>query len=149
MDIIRTMPVHPAQLDDYMRELFGKGKTYLPADLPDDLHYGEPGHCFDNCLLAALRSDGKYRYCEGIGIMFDEAFVHAWLTDGEHAYDLTWRAVYKDGKTRAAPAVYKGVELDTEACARMVRSSGYAGIVGNRTMRPGLYKEVLKRSGLL
>jgi hypothetical protein len=150
----RTKVAVPALIDDYQRELYGQGNVFLPAAIPDDLMLGEPGHCFDNCLLAALGSRGKYLYCEGIGILDNEAYVHAWLTDKDRklAYELTWRAV--DDKTGKVvpliiPAVYKGHVLDIAACRDYVLSTGTAGVVCNRKARPRLYKEVLKASGLL
>jgi hypothetical protein len=142
----------PALLDDYMRQMAGRGKVYEGATLPADLEYGIEGQCFKNCLLAALGSDGKYLYCEGIGICLGEAYVHAWLVDkGQRvAYDLTWRVRNeKTGFEFPAPAMYKGVVLDTEACKRYVMSTGKSGIIPNREARPRLYKRVLKASNLL
>jgi hypothetical protein len=146
-----SKPSEPALLDDYLRELTGRGKVYLPSELPADLGYGRPGECFSTCLLAALGSNGKYLYCEGIGVLFDEAYAHAWLTDadGEVAYDLTWRVENGvTGKSSAVPAFYKGVVLDLEACKKMVLSTGRGGIIANRELRPGLFKNVLKRSNI-
>jgi hypothetical protein len=149
MRVSKSNPSEPAELDDYIREWAGKGKVYLPAGrLPDDLEYGQPGECFATCLLAAIASNGKYRYCEGVGIFMDEAYVHAWLTDGLFAYDLTWRIELED-RPIAVSAGYKGHELDLEACRRFVMSSRRGGIVPNRELRPRLYKNVLKASNLL
>src|SRR6185369_7212568 len=102
MNVIEVQAKNPALLDDYMREFAGKGTIFMPPhdlELPSDLEFGEISECFKNCLLAALRSNGKYLYCEGIGIVDDEAYVHAWLTDAnrEVAYDLTWKAISKKG----------------------------------------------------
>lgn len=139
----------PALVDDYIRDLAGKGSVFLAATLPDDLYYGQPGQCFANALLQALSSKGKYLYCEGLGIRDGEAYAHAWLTDKdqEFAYDVTWRVVNnKTGEQFAAPAMYKGVVLDTESAKNYVLSTKTAGIVPNRDARPRMFKQLLKRS---
>lgn len=143
----------PAEMDDYIREMANSGSVFMPPNdlkLPDDLEFGVIGECFANCLLAALSSNGKYLYCEGIGIVRDEVYVHAWLTDASRtvAYDLTWMAYTRKMEKVVAPAYYKGHVLDTEACKNFVLSTHTAGIISNRHARPKLYKDVLKASGI-
>lgn len=143
----------PAELDDYIIKLTNDhGKEYLPAVLPKDLERGKLHHCFDNSFLQAIRHP-KYRYVEGIAVVFDKdgthVSVHAWLTDGTYAYDPTWVAYSRDGREVTIPAVYRGIELDMEAVTKYVIATRRQGVIPNRTLKPRLFKQVLKESGLM
>jgi hypothetical protein len=139
----------PALVDKYITNLIDRhGVCYEPALLPDDLRYGKLHHCFDVALIAALHSDGKYQYVEGLARTFrdEEWTVHAWVTDGTHAFDPTWRATDKDGNFIVLPVLYFGLPLDTELASKYVLKTGQAGIIPNRDLLPQQYKTLMKRS---
>lgn len=146
-----TNPERPALIDDYAREFFGGGKVFISRTPPKSLAYGAPGECFANCLLAALRS-GKYKYCEGIAVMDNEAYLHAWLTDTKerYAYDITWQVRNDAGNVMRVNinALYKGVVISTHAASVLAMTIGIAGVVPNRALSAKVYEWVLKVSKL-
>lgn len=110
------------------------GKEYTPALLPIDLNRGKLGTCFDTCMIQAL-SSRKYRYVEGVAKSFnsDEWKLHAWLTDGEYAFDPTWRATDNtSGEEIAFPGQYIGIEMDTLKVAAFMANTEYQGVLANR-----------------
>lgn len=142
----------PALLDDYIIELTNKhGIEYVPAVLPKDLWRGKLGHCFDNAFLQAVRNP-KYRYVEGITTVYNHGkittAVHAWLTDGLYAYDPTWVAYGYNNREVALPALYRGIELDLDTVTRFILATGRQGVITNRDLKPQLYKQVLKATGI-
>lgn len=146
----RKRLIKPAQIDDYLRDLILRhGKSYRPQVLPPDLVRMNMNQCFDNCLAQTFLSD-KYGYVEGIATVMKpdgtiEATAHAWITDGVNAFDPTWLAE-RGADEVPMPATYVGVELDALAVAGYVMATGQAGVIANRTLKPGLYEYVLKQS---
>jgi hypothetical protein len=139
----------PALVDKYITNLIDRhGVCYEPALLPADLTHGKLHHCFDVALLAALHSDGKYQYVEGLARTYheDQWTVHAWLTDGTHAFDPTWRALDPQGKDILLPVLYFGVPLDIKLASKYVMKTGQAGIIPNRHAEPLMFKTLMKRS---
>lgn len=125
------------------------GKTYQAAECPDDIERGEPGKCFDWCMVQAINSQGKYRYVEGFTseAHSGKMVLHAWLTDGVHAFDPTWGIEDKDtGHVFAMDLRYIGVEMDLKYVMQFVKATGYQGLLGNRWRAPAYVDEVLYRS---
>lgn len=123
-----------AKLSLEQYELITKlGKSYKPALLPKDIKRFPIGKCFDGCAIQALYNR-KYRYVEGIckPSHEDRWFLHAWLTDGIHAFDPTWAAIDEDGVHHPIPAEYIGIEMDIVDVARFMKETEYQGVIANR-----------------
>jgi hypothetical protein len=130
-----------------LNRILQDGKQYEPALLPKGVARGKVGKCFDTCLIEALKNP-KLRYVEGVAMCYagkDQLeklkgtwILHAWLTDGKHAYDPTWLARDGEEKEQPMPAVYVGFEMDTEAVARFVHATEYAGVLANEHRAPAL-----------
>ncbi len=109
-----------------------KGQLFIPALLPKDIVRGEIGDCFDHCLIQALVSEGKYKYVEGFVKINGEYIYHAWLTDGEHAFDPTWKCLnQKNEEVPMVGAYYLGLILDTMLMCEFVKKTGYKGFFAN------------------
>jgi hypothetical protein len=123
-----------AKLSFEQYELITKlGKRYTPAMLPKDLKRFPTGMCFDACAIQAVHKR-QYRYVEGMCKPFheDRWFLHAWLTDGEFAFDPTWKCMDDNGIEHPVPAEYIGIEMDTVAVARFMKETTYQGVIPNR-----------------
>lgn len=114
-----------------------KGRQFYWTTLPADIPRGKLGDCFDWCLAIAARSNGKYRYCEGMarpmyGTKSKKWIHHAWLSDetGMYAYDPTWRAE-KDGKETILPAFYIGAVCDLHTVMEFVTKTGFKSPFAN------------------
>lgn len=111
------------------------GKEYEPALLPADLKRGRVGWCFDNSIIQLTDPDlrKKYRYVEGIARATpDEPLtLHAWLTDGIHAFDPTWWAFGLHNELRIMPGYYCGIEMDAIAVMEFMFETEYQGIISN------------------
>ena len=108
------------------------GKVYTGKQLPEGMSRGPMGHCFDNCALrASMRRD--LRYVEGIAALPGQEWkLHAWLTDGIHAYDPTWYAVNRLTKKEVQhPAIYIGIELPIEKVLTFMRRTQYQAVIAN------------------
>ena len=128
------------------------GRQYKAAILPDDIERGTPGICFDWCALQASKNR-KYTYVEGVALDPDLArqgkerwILHAWLTDGEHAFDPTWQAIDKDGKQHPLPSIYIGIPMAIQAVFTFMRMTGYQGVLANRFRLPALVDDILAMS---
>lgn len=110
------------------------GKFYRPMTCPDYVMRGKVGDCFDVCMLNAAKFR-HLRYVEGIAAHpFQENvwIYHAWLTDGEHAFDPTWGLQHKDGgQVRPVLTIYHGIELDTRKMAEFMRATDYKAVMAN------------------
>lgn len=130
------------------------GKEYTSAVLPADIKRGPPTKCFDWCALQAAlfsknRKDGKYRYVEGFAADPETGhwILHAWLTDGEHAFDPTWLAFYdSDNKEAPLPTYYYGIEIPITSVWRFMKKTGYQSLLGNRWRDPELVDTILERT---
>lgn len=124
------------------------GKNYKAAVLPADIERGPLGMCFDWSMIQCMKLGEKYRYCEGLarGPYDDNWVLHAWLTDGIHAFDATWLA-YKNGTNEeiVPPVRYIGIEMPLMAIVLFVRRTKYQGIIPNRDKDPGTLKRILER----
>lgn len=128
------------------------GKHYEPALLPKGIKRWPIGRCFDACLMTALEHP-ELRYVEGVAMCYVKGrnrkklrgqwILHAWLTDGEHAYDPTWKALDPEGNEQPMPAVYIGVEMDARAVADFCVETEYAGVIANRHRAPELAKKAI------
>lgn len=136
-----------ALLDNDTMQLIHKlGREYKPALLPADVTRGRVGWCFDDCAIRALQSKGKYRYVEGLAVTVrsPEPRLHAWLTDGENAFDPTWMAMKDDtGEEFPIPGAYLGIEMPIELVAKFMVDTGYQGVLANRHRLPALVEEIL------
>lgn len=113
------------------------GKKYVPAIVPSELKRGKVGDCFDWTLVQAMLNP-KYRYVEGIAKRPSngEWVLHAWLTDGEHAFDLTWGMYFGKSVQEAkviipCPTEYIGVEMDTMGVVDFYRNVQYKSVLHN------------------
>lgn len=125
-----------------IRSLLDRGtKVYISAPLPDDIEFGPLGNCFDWCAVQAALQFPKYRYVEGLARVQGEQewTLHAWLSDGIHAFDPTWYTLFKGLHSRVAPPVkYLGVELDFISVARFIKRTGYQSVLCNYWRNPKL-----------
>lgn len=103
-----------------LKFLLKYGKEYTLAPLPTDIPKSKRGYCYERCMALAIKNK-KYTYVEGIGIDkspeyegSNEYLMHAWLTDGVHAYDPTWAR--RNGKELyyAPVSKYFGIEIPTK-----------------------------------
>lgn len=121
-------------------------KTYKPALLPKGVVRYPVGTCFDACAVTVLNRR-QYRYVEGIATAPDTgiAVLHAWITDGEYAFDPTWRATNdRTGEDIVLPCVYMGIELDIADVALFMVKTGYQGVLANWDRFPDQTAAVLK-----
>ena len=111
--------------------IFNNGKQYKPALCPPDVMRGGVGDCFDTCLANAVFQG--FGYVEGLAKhpKKDEWILHAWLTDGEHAFDPTWRAFTDDNEEKPVPTFYVGIELDVQKVVDFVHATGYKSVIAN------------------
>lgn len=111
------------------------GKEYIPAVLPDDLRPGRLGWCFDDSIIQLTdeKLRAKYKYVEGIARAFPrEPFtLHAWLTDGIHAFDPTWYGIGKAEAKGLKLSYYCGIEMDALAVMRFMSATSYQGVIAN------------------
>lgn len=110
------------------------GKSYQPALLPADIKRMELGSCFDASAIQALYNQ-KYRYVEGIAKSFrdNDWKLHAWLTDGVHAFDPTWKCLLNHtGEEIPFPGEYIGIEMDIMKVAEFMAATEYQGVIANR-----------------
>lgn len=124
--------------------VLSKGKQYKPAILPAGIGRGNLGDCFDWCMLQAM-NNRHLCYVEGLAQNPEdpESFVyHAWLTDGIHAFDPTWKAIDNNGIERPLPVVYLGVEMDMMEVAAFVSHTKYKGILANQWRAPGIFEKM-------
>lgn len=114
------------------------GKEYEPAELPPDLRPGRLGWCFDDCIVQLTNRDlqAKYRYVEGLARATKSDFLvlHAWLTDGVHAFDPTW-SVHHNLTGRIShynpSAYYCGIEMPALDVMRFMSATEYQCVIGN------------------
>lgn len=108
------------------------GKHYKPAICPGFIKHGKVGECYDTSLAMAYINK-QVRYCEGIALRPDtkEWVLHAWVTDGEYAYDPTWRAFDNEKHEVPIPTTYIGIEIETDLALDFFVSTGYKGILAN------------------
>jgi len=117
------------------------GKKYIPAITPSELQRGRIGDCFDWTLVQALMNYPKYKYVEGIAKRptTNDFVLHAWLTDGVHAFDLTWGMYFgkskeeaeKAGRVLPLPIDYIGIEMDAKDVAEFYRATQYKSVLHN------------------
>ncbi len=71
--------------------------------------------------------------------------LHAWLTDGEFAFDPTWKAFDKETGKEVAPTPvnYIGIEMDIKLVAEFMLETGYQGIFANGWRSDALAREIL------
>lgn len=122
-----------------------KGRSFYPALLPEDVAQGKVGDCFDHCLLEAVKSNGKYFYCEGKAYIEGKWFHHAWLTDktGFVAFDPTWRMEDSNGNIiHMVVGMYVGAILNTGAVVDFVRTTEYKSPFANYEKNPELAQKV-------
>lgn len=121
------------------------GKEYKSATLPADLSRGKAGNCYDHCIIAAAFSNNpEYRYVEGVAMdPFSKTWIlHAWLTDGIHAFDPTWLALL-NGKEAAVPTTYIGIEMNTKAVAAFIKKTKHKAVLANAWMDPELANKAI------
>lgn len=110
------------------------GRPFKSAALPQDIQPGPVGKCFDWSAVQCARTYPKYWYVEGIAT--DPAnptvgILHAWLTDGIHAFDPTWQAFRGNGARVAVPSSYFGIIMPMYAVRDFMNATGHQGVLGN------------------
>lgn len=136
-----------ADLDDSTRTLVVMwGKKYKPAILPADIKRGKLGMCFDWCALQTAELNPKYRYVEGIASSPEDNnqwILHAWMTDGVHAFDPTWSATQDfSGKEVPMPSEYIGIEFNIFQVFNFMKLTGYQGLLANRWRAPEFWDSI-------
>lgn len=122
------------------------GKSYKPALRPERIAPGQVGECFDVCIMRALKHM-DLKYVEGLAedpLQPGRFMLHAWLTDGVHAFDPTWRAFFFAHEV-TLPIRYFGFEMNTPDVAHFFRATGYSGVIANKEKLPGLAKKILPK----
>lgn len=112
--------------------IFKNGKQYKPALCPSNIIRGKVGDCFDVCLLNAVKFG--YGYVEGLAMNpnnKEEWILHAWLTDGDNAFDPTWKAIDNEGVEKPIPTVYFGLPMDTFRVFDFVKETEYKSVIEN------------------
>jgi len=124
------------EIQDYVLK---NGKEYSPRVLPKDIRRGPVCHCFDNCALVALYNK-KYKYVEGYATnpITKEWMAHAWLTDGENAYDPTWLGFDDFGREVPMPSRYVGIEMPIKNVVKIMLKTERAGVLVNAWRVPEL-----------
>lgn len=120
------------------------GKKYTPAVCPDDIKRFDVGMCFDACIWNAIYHP-QYRYVEGVVLLHGDLQwkLHAWLTDGKHAFDPTWKADV-NGEEKPIPATYIGIEMGTKEVAKFMKVTEYQGVIANRWRNEDLAVKALE-----
>ena len=138
--------------EEQKKYIFENGKSYIPSIFPFELRdkLGDIGMCFDVSILAALGS--KYRYVEGIAHIkgTGQYFLHAWITDGIHAFDPTWKSeLIILGKKFTIPGTrgieYFGIELDKIKVAYFMSETKYVSVIANGWRAPESAKQILPK----
>lgn len=113
---------------------------------PSYIHPGQVGRCFDECIIASLKYP-DLRYVEGVAedpLTPGRWILHGWLTDGTHAFDVTWRTMFL-GNEIPIPTTYIGFELDTKQVAKFMRDTGWTGFIANAHRYPKWKRRLLPR----
>ncbi len=132
-----------------IERILSMGKHYRPAVLPADISRGKTGDCFDHCVAVAMWSkDPEYRYVEGVARdpFSDRWILHAWLTDGIHAFDPTWVAtagIEGDHREIPIPTTYIGIEMKTKAVAAFMLHTNHKAVIANAHLAPELAEKAI------
>ncbi len=122
------------QCEKTIEWIFEHGKQYMPTLPWQTMPRGMKGECFDTCLMTALRGRARLKYVEGFArdpLDPSHWILHAWVTDGTAAFDLTWRSYDLRGKEVPIPTLYVGVEMDPRKAAKFCAATEYKGILAN------------------
>lgn len=120
--------------------VFEHGKQYVPKVLKN-FPPQKFARCFDNCILLAMRSN--LRYVEGVARYNNGPWIyHAWLTDGENAFDPTWHAYDKDQNEVELPVTYIGIEMDTRLVVEFMKKTEYQGVLLNQWRAPAIARKL-------
>lgn len=125
----------PQELKEYMTT---HGRQYVPALLPKEIRRGKVKTCFDTCVKNAIDNNETFRYVEGIALHPNKQIwiLHAWLTDGVHAYDPTWQAFDHEQNEVVLPVTYVGIELPLKPVGQFMLKTKYCGVIANSYMLP-------------
>jgi hypothetical protein len=98
--------------------------------------------------MRAVASNGKYQYVEGIASdpTNHSWILHAWLTDGIHAFDPTWSYYDEKNERRVnlqLPSAYVGIIMPINKVVDFMRATTYQGVIPNRHRAPLLAKELI------
>jgi hypothetical protein len=127
------------EIVDFVRK---HGRQYKSALCPKYIRRGPVGRCFDTSILAAFdatKPDRKIWYVEGIAENpkdYDEWIYHAWVTDGVHAFDPTWRAYADHEETieLTFPIRYIGIQMEPTAVAAFMLATEHQAILKNGSL---------------
>lgn len=128
-----------------------RAKRMHSAPLPADIARGDIGDCFDHCVIQALKSNGKYRYVEGLAYINKEWIYHAWLTDEQcfNAFDPTWKMETGAGEIKNIPSSfihYLGVVMDLQKVIEFMKKTEYKAVLKNYYRAADLAKEAVTLS---
>lgn len=143
----RTVTIETELLDRQIQYFIEHGKQYTPAICPRTIHRGRPGDCFDTSIKNAAMVDRSLRYVEGIALNTKSKcwIYHAWVSDGEHAYDPTWRT-YKGLEEIPMIAIYIGIEMNTDAVMEFMLETEYKALFDNGWRNPELFRKALPKA---
>ena len=85
-------------------------------------------------VVQTARNFPKYWYVEGLASDPDNPDVpilHAWLTDGEYAFDPTWAAITQKGEHRPVPVTYWGIIMPFYPVQDFMKITGYQCVLNN------------------
>jgi hypothetical protein len=142
-----------AEVDDEIIRIVERyGREYEPAVLPKDIQRGEPGMCFDWCMVQTALHKEKYQYVEGLALDPDKLrrgerkwILHAWMTDGTHAFDPTWLCEHAEtGEELPIVTAYAGIPMEIHQAAGFVSMYGYQGLLANRKRNWPYVRRVLR-----
>jgi len=90
----------------------------------------------------------KYQYVEGVAKVIHpkkklDWILHAWLTDGVHAYDPTWLAEAED-QEHPMPAYYVGIAMPIRSVMEFVSATGYKSVLANYYRNPELAEQCFR-----
>ena len=117
----------------------------MPAEVPKDLPRGKVGQCYDHCVANLLMpvQRRKYKYVEGITRDPRDPrrwVLHAWITDGKRAFDLTWGQMTPIGMVPILTD-YIGIEMPIKKVAAFMLDTEYAGVFANAWRSPEQARE--------
>lgn len=130
-----------------IKMLYTYGKRYKSAALPEDIKLGKMGRCFDNTIMSVVENRPKYKYVEGVAIDPEDGqtVYHSWLTDGDNAFDNTWRITREDKYINVPlPFLYLGIEIPTLIVVDFLKTVKRGGVMWNLHEHPGPFTDYLK-----
>lgn len=113
-----------------------KWRHFTPKELPEGLDRYELWNCYDASVMTVLRNqDKKLFYCEWIATVTrtGERYLHAWVSDGEYAYDPTWRVELQGEVVSSRGHIeYFGIMMWKQEVWEFMLDTNHKAILANR-----------------